>query len=212
MGLSIFHKIHVGESRPLLRKCLTKIDWEKTHYLRSKGGYMPYPNYGNKFQNSFFPYIAKNWNNLPPSLKSLNLLEFKIELKKYLKPDTIRYFKIGQKESNSIFTRFRTGRTILNASRYSIGQTEDPSCLCHHKSETSEHFFLDCFLYSTERQTLFNLAEHLIPRFMQLNRKEKYDILTEGINKLDPEFYYTNIKISLAVQKFILQTKRFSYI
>ena len=95
-------------------------------------------------------------------------------------------------------------------SRYSVVQTDDPSCLCHHKSETSEHFFLDCFLYSTERQTLFNLAEHLIPCFMQLNRKEKYDILTEGINKLDPEFYYTNIKISLAVQKFIQKTKRFS--
>ena len=29
LGLSIFHKIHVGESRPFLRKCLTKIDWEK---------------------------------------------------------------------------------------------------------------------------------------------------------------------------------------
>ena len=45
LGLSIFHKIHVGETRPLLRKCLTKIDWERTHYLRSKGGYVPYPNY-----------------------------------------------------------------------------------------------------------------------------------------------------------------------
>ena len=64
--------------------------------------------------------------------------------------------------------------------------------------------------FYTERQILFNLAEHLIPRFMQLNRKEKYDILTEGINKLDPEFYYTNINISLAVQKFIQKTKRFS--
>ena len=80
LGLSIFQKIHVGETRPLLRKCLTKIDWEKTHYLRSKGGYKLYPNYGNHCQNSFFPYITKIWNNLPHSLKSLNQFDFKIEL------------------------------------------------------------------------------------------------------------------------------------
>ena len=41
LGLSIFHKIHVGETRPLLKKCLTKIDWDKKQNLRSKGGYLP---------------------------------------------------------------------------------------------------------------------------------------------------------------------------
>ena len=49
---------------------------------------MPYPNYGNKFLNSFFPYITKIWNNLPTSVKSLNLLNFKTELRSYQKPDT----------------------------------------------------------------------------------------------------------------------------
>ena len=77
---------------------------------------------------------------------------------------------------------------------YSIGLTDDPS----------EHCSLDCFLYSTERQTLFNLAEYLIPFFMQLNRKEKYNILTEGINKLDPEYFHTNLKISLAIYYYYL--------
>ena len=211
LGLSIFHKIHVGETRPLLKKCLTKIDWDKRQNLRSKGGYLPYPNYGNKFLNSFFPYITKIWNNLPTSVRSLNLLDFKTELKSYLKPDKFKHFRVGSKELNSIFTRFRTGRTNLNACNYSIGLTDDPSCICHYKTETSEHFLLDCFLYSTERQTLFNLAEYLIPFFTQLNRKEKYNILTEGINKLDPEYFHTNLRISLAVQNFISKTKRFSF-
>ena len=57
LGLNIFHKIHVRETRPLLTKCLTKWDWKKQHNLRSKGGYLPYPNYGFRFSNSFFPYI-----------------------------------------------------------------------------------------------------------------------------------------------------------
>ena len=143
-------------------------------------------------------------------MKSLNLLDFKIELKSYLKPDKIKHFRIGKKECNSLLTRFRTGCTSLNGHRYSLGQIDDPSCLCHYKTETSEHYFLDCFLYSAERQNLFNLAEHYVPRFMLLNKKEKYNILTEGINKINPEFYYTNIKITLAVQNYILKTKRFS--
>ena len=153
--MSIFHKIHVGETRPLLKKCLTKIDWEKKHNLRSKGGYLPYPNLGNRFQNSFFPFITKIWNTLPNSIRSLNLLDFKTELKSYLKPNKIKHFRVGQKETNSILTGFRTGHTNLNASRFSIGQIDHPSCLCYFPNETSEHFILDCFLYSAERQNLF---------------------------------------------------------
>ena len=186
------------------------MDWENKQNLRSKGGYLPHPNYGIKFRNSFFPYMTKIWNGLPNALKSLNLLDFKIELKSYLKPNRIKHFRVGKKDTNSLLTRFRTGRTDLNAHRYTIGQIDDPSCICHHKNETSEHYFLDCFLYSTERQTLFNLAVYYIHRFMSLNRKEKYNILTRGINNLNPEFYYTNVQLSLAVQLFIVKSKRFS--
>ena len=120
LGLSIFHKIHVGETRPLLRKCLTPVDWDRYYNLRRKGGYLPYPKYGNKFSNSFFPYITKIWNSLPSRIQSLNLKDFKTELKNYLKPHNIRHFRVGNKELNSIFSRFRTGRTGLNADRYSI--------------------------------------------------------------------------------------------
>ena len=81
LGLSIFHKIHCYETRPLIRKCLTKLDIDSQHYLRSKGGYLPYPNHGNKFINSFFPFISKIWNNLPTSTQNLTLYEFKAKIK-----------------------------------------------------------------------------------------------------------------------------------
>ena len=109
-----------------------------------------------------------------------------------------------------MLTRFRTGRTNLNLNKFTIGQTDDPSCLCHAKNETSEHFFLDCFLYTVERQTLFNLVENIVPRFPRITKKEKYHILTRGINIYDLDYYDKNIKISLAVQAFILKSKRFS--
>ena len=39
VGLSLFHKIHLRLTRPLVRNCLSQLDWEG-----NKGGYMPYPN------------------------------------------------------------------------------------------------------------------------------------------------------------------------
>ena len=209
LGLNIFHKIHVRETRPLLTKCLTKWDWQKHHYLRSKGGYLPYPNNGFWFSNSFFPYISKIWNNLPKSTQSLSLDDFKTELKTSLKPKRSRHYNVGPKHSNSFLTQFRTGRTNLNECLYTIGLLDEPDCLCHAPNESSEHYLLDCFLYSTERQTLFNLAEQIIPNFQRINKKGKFNILTKGLNSDDPEYYHTNRKISLAVQNFILKTKRF---
>ena len=207
--LCFFHKIHVHETRPLIRTCLTKLDWEKKYVLRSKGGYLPYPFFNQKFLNSFFPFISKQWNNLPNSTKSKNLYDFKTQLKIDIKPERHKHFSFGPKESNQIMTRFRTGRTNLNLNRFTIGLSDDPSCLCHEKYETSEHFVLDCFIYDAERQNLFNLVEYLIPNFSKLNRKLKFEILTRGIEINNPDFFNTNVRISLAVQAFIMKTKRF---
>ena len=49
LGLSLFHKIHLHETRPLSRTCLSELDFEKKCVTRSKGGYLPYPNFGNTF-------------------------------------------------------------------------------------------------------------------------------------------------------------------
>ena len=126
---------------------------------------MPYPNYGNKYLNSFFPYISKIWNNLPNNIKSLRLEDFKIELKIFLKPVRNRHYNVGPKQSNSYLARIRTGRTNLNQDKFTIGLTDEPIFLCLSRNETPEHYLLDCFLFTTERQTLFNLAEHIIPIF-----------------------------------------------
>ena len=43
LGLSLFQKIHLHETRPLIRTCMTKLDFENKYLLRSKGGYLPPP-------------------------------------------------------------------------------------------------------------------------------------------------------------------------
>ena len=54
LGLNIFHKIHLHETRPLIRNCMQKLDTENENNIRSKGGYMPYKRYGEKFKILFF--------------------------------------------------------------------------------------------------------------------------------------------------------------
>ena len=60
--------------------------------------------------------------------------------------------------------------------------------------ESSECSFLfsdespSTFLYSTERQTLFCLMEHHIPKFDKLTKKKKLDIILRGINIENDDF------------------------
>ena len=57
-----------------------------------------------------------------------------------------------------------------------------------------------------ERQIVFNLVEQTIPNFSKKNKWEKFIILTEGFNTNNPDYYYANIKISLAVPSYLVVT------
>ena len=41
LSLNIFQKIHLQETRPLIRRCMPKLDCEKQFETRSKEGYIP---------------------------------------------------------------------------------------------------------------------------------------------------------------------------
>ena len=165
LGLSLFQKIHLHETRPLIRSCMSTLDYAKKYLTRSKAGYSPYPNFGNKFSNSFFPYMAKQWNNLDVGTQVIMIPDFKMQLKKDLKPCKYKHFSRGSKLGNSLFSRIRLNRSELNQHKFDIGLHDTPECLCHAKSESSLHYIMDCFLYTGERQTLFDLVEHYIPNF-----------------------------------------------
>ena len=57
---------------------------------------------------------------------------------------------------------------------------------------------------------MFSLIEHYVPKFKRLNKKQKLDIILRGINIDDSELFQTNVTLTLAVQNFILLTKRFT--
>ena len=89
---------------------MSKVDYAKKYLTRSKGGYSPYPNFGVKYSNSFFPYMTKLWNNLNVSTQVMMLSDFKEQLKKELKPVRYKHFSKGNKLGNSLLTRLRLNR------------------------------------------------------------------------------------------------------
>ena len=209
LSINIFHKIHLHETRPLVRNCMPRLDFENKFNLRNKNGYVPFPYRGNKFNLSFFPNTAKIWNSIPKDIKLQNLHDFKISMKKMFKPPKFKHFSRGSKSGNMLLTRIRVGRSDLNQHKFSIGLVDSPDCLCHYKSESPEHFFLDCFLYSPERRILFGLIEHYVPFFPNLTKRRKLELILNGVYIDNDEFLSTNTIIMKATQAFILNTKRF---
>ena len=126
-----------------------------------------------------------------------------------MKPQKYKHFSRGNKYSNTLLTKIRVGRSSLNQHKFTIGLSESPECLCHHKEESPQHFFLDCFLYSEERQTLFDLIEHYIPKFKQKSKKDKLNIIIMGHDIENEDYLQLNTTLTKAVQNFILKTKRF---
>ena len=208
LGISLFHKIHLHATRPLIRKCMPQIE-TKNKNTRSRNFYKLFPPIGSNFSNSFFPHFTKSWNNLEPSLQSEQDLNFfKEKLKQKLKPKRHKHFSRGPRRGNALVTQLRVGRSFLNGHGFSIGLQDSPACLCD-RNETVDHYLLNCFLYTEERRLLFDTVEQLIPKFNKLTAKKKIDILLFGINLDKEEIDSRNVKLTLAVQKYILDSKRF---
>ena len=123
-----------------------------------------------------------------------------------LKPKKYKHYNIGSKHGNQLATRMRIGRSSLNSHLFSIGLTDTPSCSCGYQNETTQHYMLDCILYATERQKLFDVFEHYMANFNTLTRKNKLDILLYGTNIDNNDYIYTNCKLSLALQNYLLNS------
>ena len=189
---------------------MPKPDMGNKFNVRSKGGYKPFENLGVKFKNSFFPHTAKLWTNLPQNVRTMSVTDFKDYINKKSKPPKYKHFSRGNKISNSLLTKLRVGRSDLNQHKFTIGLVDSPQCDCLFREESTSHFFLDCFLYVPERQVLFDLFEHYIPKFKALTKKKKLEIILRGINPENDDLVSTNTTLTIAVQNFITHTNRFS--
>ena len=207
LGLTLYHKIKIGATRPLARSCLPLTTQTIT---RSHGTYSFGPYKNAYFTNSFFPFFSKHWHLLPNTLKNcLNLNDFKTELKLIFKPPSHKHFRLGHKSVNTLMTLFRVGRTQLNSHRFSIGLSETDRCDCG-SIESPSHFFLDCSLYSANRIKLVDRLITIIPNFSNITRQRQLELILFGIiNKQGSALDPRNRLLTFAVQNFVISTNRF---
>ena len=160
-------------------------------------------------QIRFSPHFCVSWNKLENDVKSEHDISiFKEKLKVKLKPKRFKHFSRGSKRGNSLLTQLRVGRSYLGQHSFTIGLSESPDCLCH-RVESTEHYLIDCFLYNEERRILFDSVEQLVPKFKNLTKKKKVEILLNGINNTCDEIDSRNVPLMLSIQNYILNTKRF---
>ena len=210
LGLSLFHKIHRNETRPLIQQCMPELDinWTSPRIEVKRKPFSFAPNY---FSNSFFPFFTKKWNKLPKDIKILPTDEFKIKLRTDLKPVKYKHFKYGSKLGCSLLTQIRVGRSYLKSHSFSLGFTNSPACECNNlKCETPTHYLTQCTRFAEHRRTLFDQIEQFIPTIRRLPLKRQFEILVFGLEINNPEMNYTNLKIQIFTQNYILKTKRFS--
>ena len=209
LGLTLFHKIHCNTTRPLIKECMPQYS-SRQNQPQSVVTYSHFPYKGVNFANSYFPYFTRKWNNLPKSLKKKNVDDFKLELKAMIKPKRYKFYSRGDKYKNSLLTRIRVGRSLLNDHSFAIGFAQNMFCeKCLFPRENSLHFITQCDFYSDCRLVLLNRVKEFIPNIHLLPKKRQYEILVHGYDKDNDDLNSYNTKIMIATQNFIYDTKRF---
>ena len=57
---------------------------------------------------------------------------------------------------------------------------------------------------------MLGVFEHYIPKFKTFNKLKQLDVISNGFDKDNDVFFTTNVSLQYAVQKIVIQTKRFS--
>ena len=103
--------------------------------------------------------------------------DFKANLKQKYKSMKVKHYSRGiSKYANALHTQMRVGQSYLNAHGSKTNLKENDLCLCH-RSETTSHYFLDCFLYQEEQAVLFSKIAEYLPRFHSLSKSKKLEII-----------------------------------
>ena len=207
LGLSIFHKIHLNLTRPLIKTCMPVLN---TYNTRASGTYKKIPYKSKKYSDSFFPKFSQLWSVLPKSLREeRDLILFKTQLKSIFKPKKQKHFNLGNKLPNTLLCRLRVGRSFLKSHGFAINLSQSDKCICGD-FDTVQNYFLKCFIFKTERHILLSKINSIYPPFSKLSKAKQCDILLFGINvnNLLPD--PRNRSITFAVQEYITKTNRFS--
>ena len=210
LGLSLFHKIHLGCTRPLVKSFMPQLEIN-AHNTRVAIRYKQFPYCNKQYSLSFYPYFTKLWNKTHKTLQNeRDLTEYKSKLKNIYKHPKYKFYYRGlTKRGSTLMTHLRVGRSVLNDHAFSLSFSTSPQCLCHAPRESPGHIILNCFLYTRERLTLMSKVETILPNFYKLPEKRKLEVLLFGLHPDNPDYYQLNKSLQIVVSQFLLSIKRF---
>ena len=210
LSLNVFHKILVGNTRPLIKTCMPPLAHNHDHNIRQRNIFTSSHTASVKFKNSFFPTISKKYQSLPKSCRTkVDIDLFKEELREHLVPKRYKFLARGSKIGCKLLTQIRVGRSYLNSHSYSVGKSLSPQCSCHFPTESTSHYILDCFLNNEERRSLLSTYEQFIPKFPSFSKKKQLQTILYGYDIDNTEFFFNkcfftncNPKIHFKYQTF----------
>ena len=153
----------------------------------------------NLYFNSFLPSVIRDWNELSPDTRNApSLTSFK-RLLNIDKSSIPEHFFSGDRKAQVLHARLRTHCSSLNQHLFSKSIVDSPLCRCGNV-ESSHHFFFMCPFYKDIRTILSNCVTQYctltLHHFLYGDESLSYEI---------------NTNIFIAVQKFVVDSRRFSY-
>ena len=164
-----------------------------------------------RYSGSFYPHSIKTWNEIGPLLReTISVSIFKTNILRLIRPPKKEIFQVHDPLGVKIIFQLRVGLSPLKSHKKKHNFRDTPSdlCDCCNGSETSEHYFLKCKNFNTERRDLMLSINPLLiaKNLLLLNDFAKVKLLLYGHE------FFTNAenKITLeATIRYIYDTERF---
>ena len=197
--LFLFYKMENGLAPNYLAELIPPRVRDKTSYsLRNADNLWQIHASSRSYYDSFLPSTIREWNELPDDVKSApSLISFKHKLEKDTSK-TPKYYYCGDRISQILHTRLRTGCSALRYYLYNRNLISDALCQCG-TIENNFHFLLECRRYNVMRREMLQT----VSRFADVSER----VLLYGDSNLSDT---DNELVFKAVHKYINQTKRFS--
>jgi hypothetical protein len=149
------------------------------------------------YLNSFVPKTTRDWNTLPRVLQTVpKLEEFARSFPKTEHKE--RYFYAGARRGQILHARIRLNCSALGEHLHQKGIKATPHCVCGAEVESAKHYLLECPNYEEPRNELFTGCED--------TQTLTTEVMLFGSKELTLK---QNEQLFIAVQVFIIKTKRF---
>ena len=105
-----------------------------------------------RYNNSFYPYSVKSWNNLGPELRGAKSLSiFKKSILAIIRPVKKGIFNIHNRKGIGWIFQLRVGLSPLKRHKMNHNFLDTPvdTCQCTRYAETTHHFLLECTIFTT---------------------------------------------------------------